>query len=198
MLKWFLKKGQNARVVMCIKTLLWELEAAEPAKRAKFLALAHVILQDFLDNIEIPFDVFDKPLDFSRDDLMRFFEFLEGARISAESQRDQLSKSLGESFPDFALEHAINTNRALEIWMVTIGVGIVPERRDEVRKVWQMLTQSKPYLDDAIDEILKMEADTAAILGSMHTAFFSHLDVTEWKTKCEFIPSQLMKELYFD
>lgn len=198
MLKWFLKKGQNARVVMCIKALLWELEAAEPVKRAKFLALAHVILQDFLDNVGIPFDVFDKPLDYTRDDLMRFYENLEDARISAESQRDQLSKSLGESFPKFALEHAINMNRALEIWMVTIGIGIVPERRDDVRKVWLMLTQSKPYLDDAIDEILKMEAGTAAILGSMYTTFFSNLDVTEWKNKCEFIPSQLMKELYFD
>ena len=197
MLKWFLRKGQNARVAMCTKTLLWELEAAEQVKRAKFLALAHVTVHQFLDDIDISFDVFDKPLDYKRDDLMSFFENLEDVRIFAESQRDQLSKSLGAAFPDFAREHATDMNRALEIWMVTIGVGIVPDRRDDVRKIWQILAESKPYLDDAIDEILKMEADAAVILGGSDTAIFSNLDVTDWKNKCEFMPSQLMKELYF-
>lgn len=74
-----------------------------------------------------------------------------------------------------------DTRRALEIWMATIGAGITVDRRDDVRDIWKLLEQSKPYLDTAMDEILADENKTSdmVVLSYYELPSWLHLHRSE-------------------
>jgi len=197
MFGWVKKKGQNSRVYMCIKELKWEIESGDIVKRAKIMAIACALGQELFSGGEIPIDVVDRPLDYSRDDLMKFYEGLENIRNSSAIQIEHLKKMMGSygmEFPSFAEDHAKLTNRALEVWMATVGAGIATERRDDVRTIWKLLFQSKPFLDEAMDAILETEQKTMAMTGRQDE-MFSNYEREYWKKACDFLPSQFSKEL---
>ena len=79
---WFTKKLQNSRVVMTVKEVKWDLESGGERRQAKILALASVLGKEFFECCGIPDDVANRPLDYSRADLMRFYEDLEDIKIS--------------------------------------------------------------------------------------------------------------------
>ncbi len=197
MFGWLKKKGQDSRIYMCIKEVKWELESGDAVVRAKILAIASVLGKDLFADVEIPIDVVDRPLDYSREDLMRFYEVLEDIRNSATVQMEHLKKSMarfGVNFPPFAESHVKLSNRALEVWMATVGAGIVTERRGDVREIWRLLVQSRPHLDMAINAIVEVEKKTMEITGQQG-GMFSAYDRTEWKKACNFVPSQFSKTL---
>jgi hypothetical protein len=197
MFGWLKKKGQDSRVYMSIKEVKWELESGDSVKQAKILAIASVLGKEFFDSGDIPVDVVDRPLDYSRDDLMRFYESLEDIRNNNTLQISHTKKmmnKMGIGFPRFAEEHAKQTGRALEVWMATVGAGIALDRRDDVREIWKILARSKSSLDEAMDEILAIENKTMEMTGQ-EGGMFSDYDREEWKVACNFLPAQFSKEL---
>jgi len=197
MFGWLKKKGQNSRVHMCIKEVKWELESGNSIKRAKILAIASVLGKEFFNSGDIPIDVIDRPLDYSRDDLMRFYEVLEDIRNNNTLQISQTKKMMskfGAKFPTFAEDHAKQTGRSLEVLMATVGAGITLDRRDDVREIWDLLTKSKALLDEAMDEIVEIENKTMEMTGQ-EGGMFSKYDRKEWRAACNFLPAQFSKEL---
>ena len=183
---------------MTVKEVKWDLESGGERRQAKILALASVLGKEFFEGCGIPDDVANRPLDYSRADLMRFYEDLEDIKISMTQQIDGLKKMssrMGMQFPKFAQDYAEDTRRALEIWMVTVGAGIVIDRRDDVRDIWGMLTNSKASLDVVMDEILALEAKTAEMTGEQ-SMIFSLISREDWKAYCDFVPTQFSKELH--
>lgn len=133
MLGWLAKKGQQSRVYMCIKEVKWDLESADAVRRAMIVAMATIIRVDVIEGSGLPQEVLNRPLDYSRDDLMRFYVQLEDIRNANNLQIQNVQKMMrrfGTELPDFAIEHAKLTGRALEVWMCTIGAGIAVDRRD--------------------------------------------------------------------
>lgn len=195
---WFNRKLQNSRVRMTIKEVKWDLESGGERRQAKILALSSILGKEFFDDCGIPQDVVDRPLDYSSSDLIRFYEDLEDIKIGMTQQIDVIKKassSMGIMFPQFAQDHAEDTRRALEVWMVTVGVGIVVDRRDDVRDIWKMLSRSKASLDVVMDEIIAVEQKSSEMTGEQCMAF-SSISRENWKVSCEFMPAQFSKELY--
>ena len=181
MFGWLKKKGEGSRVYMCIKEVKWELESGDPLKQAKILAISSVMGKEFFDSGDIPIDVVDRPLDYSRDDLMKFYESLEDIRNNNTLQiahTKKMMRQMGVELPKFAEEHAKQTNRSLEVWMATVGAGIALDRRDDVREIWKLLIQSKLSLDEAMDEIVATENKTMEITGQ-EGGMFSDYDREE-------------------
>ncbi len=78
--------------------------------------------------------------------------------------------------------------------MCTLGAGVVPNRRDDVRKIWRHMRQAGPYLEEAIKQIIENEKLTEGVTGQQ-AAFFSNFDETDWRRLCDFSPSQLGKTI---
>lgn len=197
MFGWLKKKAQDSRVYMCIKEVKWELESGNSVHRAKILAIATILGKEFFRSGEIPIDVVDRPLDYSREDLMGFYEVLENIRNDNTLQivnMKKMMKKFGMEFPKFAEDHAKQTGRSLEVWMATVGAGIAIDRRDDVREIWKFLTMSKASLDEAISEIVAIENKTMEMTGQ-EGGMFSAYDPEEWKDACNFLPAQFTKEL---
>lgn len=194
---WLINKMQDSRIYACIKEVMWDLQTSDQVRKAKILAVASVLRHEFTSSGDIPLAIFDKPLDYSREDLMKFYGILEDIRNMNTVQLEQLKKgmqSMGTVLPEFAEKHIRLTGRALEVWMCTLGVGIATGRRDNVREIWRQLSQSKPHLDQAFAEIVQTELTNDKLTGS-NTALFSTLDAREWKQWCDFSPSQFKKKL---
>ncbi|MCH7805951.1 MAG: hypothetical protein IH995_02245 [Proteobacteria bacterium] len=201
MVGWFAKKGQNSRVYMCVKELKWELEGGDSLKRATILALAQYFRFEIFDDCGISMDVIDRPLDYSREDLLRLYEILETVRNQNTFQIEQTKKTMirfGMELPQFSIEHAKNTSRALEVWMCTLGAGITPDKRDDVRIVWSRLASSFDYIEEAILHIRQIEKKTAEMTGVSDAGMFSTLNSTDWVELCRFVPSVFLKELNLD
>jgi len=78
--------------------------------------------------------------------------------------------------------------------MATVGSGIVPDRRDDVREIWNLLAEAKPFLDKAFDELIATEKKTMAITGNTQSSIINN-DRVEWKDACNFVPAQFSKSL---
>ncbi len=205
MLGWLKKKGQDSRIYMCIKEVKWELETADQIKRARILAIASALRNYCFSAGEIPIDVLDRPLDYSRNDLMLFYEYIETIRnnvVQIPHTKKMLGK-FGMELPAFVEDHAKMTRKALEVWMSTIGSGIATERRDDVRDIWKFLAQSKPFINEAMDQIVDNERTTLKMTGQTdEDGVFVNYDRDEWESACEFVPSQFVtinkKELHLN
>ena len=198
MFGWLAKKGQQSRVYMCIKEVKWELESSDSVRQATILAMASILRLEAIEGAGVPHDVLDRPLDYSRDDLMRFYEQLEGIRNANALQLQHVQKMMrrfGAELPDFAVEHAKNTGRGLEVWMSTIGAGIAADRRDDVREIWRIMISSTGSLPEAFKRLRATEQRTAEMTGATGPKMFNEIDDQSWSEVCRFIPSVFVKEL---
>jgi len=197
MLQWLTNRNHDARVYMCIKEVKWELEKADPIKRAKILAVAMSLFQEMQDP-EFPLEqLVNRPLDYPRKDLLMIYENLENLRNDGVRQWEHMKKNMrqfGMDLPDFSDQHFKLVRRALEIWMITVGAGIAPNRRDDVREIWKMLTSSRSRLDEAIESLVEVEEKTASLTGQS-ADMFSYMDPIKFKEACSFVPEQFSKEL---
>jgi hypothetical protein len=198
MFGWVAEKSENARVYMCIKEVKWDLENLTSLRIATILALAQIIREQIIMGAGVPLDVLNSPLDYSRRDLVTFYGVMENIRNAGTMQIDATKKNmrnLGVELPKFAEDHALATKRGIEIWMCTVGAGIVPDRRDEVRLIWSYLSKSFDYLKQAINQILEIEDQTIQMTGGVNSEMFSLIDRDEWIKLCQFVPGSFVKEL---
>jgi len=193
---WLKRKSQDSRVYMCLKELRWDLEQSSGLRRAKVAAMAALLPTTMLTKLGHLDSTFDRPLDFPRDTLMDLYKILEDLRNTGKLQLKRTQRNMsqfGLELPEFAADHAIVSNRALEVWMATIGAGILPNRRDDAREVWSLLHGSRAFLDDAIASIQATEKQTEEMSGQPSAGFSTVYTNSEWKELCEFVPSQLRR-----
>ena len=199
MFGWLKKKGQDSRVQMCIKEVRLALEMMDSVKRAKVLAIASLLRNEFFSTGQFPKGVVDRPLEYSREDLMRVYYALEDIRNGQKIEMARIKQLVGKSgmeYPAFAEELWKMCVRGFEVWMATVGAGIVADRRDDVREIWKLLIQSKPLLDKAMNAIVATEQEIIASLGQ-EGEMFSNCTREEWKVACDFLPSEFSKDQGF-
>jgi hypothetical protein len=186
MFQWLIKKGQNGRVAMCAKELQCNLESLSPQQRAYRMALAIVIIKEGIGELSPEFEVINNPFNYSRDDCYKIYYALETMFIANKSTLSQMRSSL----PQFA-EHTAAFGDAVLLWMATIGVGIRPESRDNVRLCWDYIRASHSFLLVAIDSIYetnqKMDGAMGAAVGNMKRE--------EWAKAATFIPKCFSQKL---
>ncbi|PCJ60345.1 MAG: hypothetical protein COA65_03710 [Rhodospirillaceae bacterium] len=200
MVGWFAKKMQNSKVYMCIKEVKWELETTDKGHHATILALGQFLRQEVFTDIELLGEALDRPLDYSRDDLVHFYEMLENIRNKNAIQLEQTKKNmrrLGIELPEASVQHVKNTSRGLEVWMCTLGAGIAVDRRDDIRDIWKYLSASRSHLEQAILGLRQVEKVTEEMTGMPSAGMFGNFDIEKWIAACEFIPSIFVKELDF-
>lgn len=188
MLQWIDKKGEDARVYMCIKEIKGELGVADGVQRATIMAMAQLLRQSMFNDTGTE-GVADRPLDYSRSELMQFYGGLESIRNQSAVEIERTKANmlrLGMTLPQFAIDHAKNTSRGLEIWMCTLGAGICPNRREDVRDIWSYLTGSLDYIAVAITNIKEIERRTCEMTGAGPIFGLSY---SEWFGLCEYVPS---------
>ena len=198
MFDWLAKKGENSRVYMCIKDLKWDLEARSPVNRAKVLAMSAIYREMFVEELGFSSNLFDNPFDYSRADLSKFYNVVETIRNSAThslGQSQTMFKNFGAKMPQFLIQHVKTTNKAFEVWMGTIGVGLAAERRDEMRVVWSLLSGSSFELPNAMAELKKNELDTLRLFESNDRGVFADLNSEEWARSCDYTPKVFIGSL---
>jgi len=82
--------------------------------------------------------------------------------------------------------------------MCTLGSGIVPDKRDDVREIWKFLTSSRSHLEHAIDHLSEVEEKTREMTGAYSFGMFEGKDTTEWIESCNYIPASFKKEFKLD
>jgi hypothetical protein len=191
MFGWLREKNENARVYMCTKEVLWDLDAADPMKRARILAMTSLFRKMILVDGNIPPMILNNPLLFSRKDLMKVYIVLEDARNLMQFQFDTTKKnmqSLGLELPAFSIEHFKNTRRSFEVWMVVLGAGIKPDLRDQARLLWNHLETSRENLPKAVTQLFEISNKTKELTGS-DDSIFSDISSEDWLDICEFQPA---------
>ena len=197
MFDWLEKKGENSRVYMCIKELKWDLEARTKVSRAMVLAMSAVFRNMFV-NEGFPANLFNSPFDYSRTDLSKFYNMVEAVRNNSThtlNQTKTMMKKFGIEMPDYSIRHVKTTNKAIEIWMGTVGIGLVPERRDDMRAVWVLLNDSSSELPNAIAMLNKIEMDTLLMLDSSDRGMFAGIVSEDWISSCSYVPKVFVGKL---
>ncbi len=200
MFGWLAKKGEDTRVYMCIKEVKWDFENSLPVKRGMILALAQFYRNQVLGQIGVPEDIFDNPLQYRRSDLMGFYNILEDARNQSRLELDVNKKNMknfGMELPNFAIDHANNTNRALEVWMCTLGAGISPDKRDDVREIWEMIYSARKTLPESLKQLRDIEKQTGEMTSQI-TDMFNGMNDQEWIDACDYLPSYFVKSFSVD
>ncbi len=131
---------------------------------------------------------------------MQFYELLETVLIQSTMQRQATQKGMkqfGVELPEYAVTHAKNVNRGLEVWMCTLGAGISPSKRDDVRSIWRMMNDAKGDVPEAIDGLRAVESQTSAMTGQ-DTSMFGSMDTADWIESCYYIPASFTKEFSLD
>lgn len=190
---WLADRALDGRIAMCAKELKWDVEQAPPLRRATILAIAQHIRTEFVGPM-FPQECLDQPGLFGRAALGQYYWNLETVRNSALSQLAHLKRTmpnLGIALPAFSEQHMVNSNRALELWMCSIGAGINPKVLQDVLDTWVMLVKAGAQLDEAFVELARVEALTASLTGSNSTMEFSSLDRGAWRRECAYVPAHI-------
>jgi len=182
---------------MCIKELKWTLEAEGDEYTARVLALAQVLRVQFAADDPALRAGLDRPSTFAKSDLFDIYVPLEDLKIKASLQLDANIanfKRMGMPMPNFAIDHARVSNRALEVWMCTVGGAILPKRRGDVIEIWRSLQSATPHVRGALDQIRSVEARTSAIVGE-RVDMFATIDDAEWLAECRHVPAEYQNEV---
>ena len=189
MLGWLRDKSDNARVVMCIKDHKLELETSSVLHRAKILAMAQLLRHNFTQSFDLD-SVVNNPFAYSREELLAVYSNLENLRNEATFQLAGLKKgfaNMGYELPDELSAHVKLTNRSLELWMVTLGAGLLSGQDQNIRFVWRLMQGSVDELEQAISEIRDVADRQAEYTGQNIFDDFVSTD-QEWLTMCRFSP----------
>jgi hypothetical protein len=212
MLEWLKAKGENSRVFACVKDVKFVLENADEVRRAVILALASFFRMTLLADDQHLLKLLDCPLDYGRDELMSVYRSLEDIRNQMIAEFEDVQRSVREDsaairrnfssigirttgpteVPEFSVKHAKNVQRSIEIWMCTLGAGIVPARRDDVRLIWRYLVGSISSLPVAIQELRLIESRTAEMTRMPDAKMFGDIKPEQWMEFCRYVPSSFM------
>jgi hypothetical protein len=153
MFKWISQAGEDARVKMCVKSVLWELEMAGMKKRAKILLLAQTNRFQWTSSGAVDLRVLENPLAFPRADMWMVYETLEAARNRLTAQAENIKrqlKAVGMPIPPSSEADMKDSVTAIEIWMCVVGMGIVPQARESVWKIWTVMLAAAEHIPDAL------------------------------------------------
>lgn len=92
------------------------------------------------------------PLDFSRKELMSMYEILEDIRNSKRFDNQNIN--------DLGKNYIQNIRISFEVWMSTIGSGIITKRFSDVDSIWNILISSSPKLNDTIKKYKTLSSIT--------------------------------------
>jgi hypothetical protein len=187
MVGWFAKRG----VVKSIKNLKWILERESAVGRAKVLAVAQLQrMTMFPESNPKSRTLLNNPFDLAAPDLMSVFDGLADSVISFRMNGQRLRQNqraiFGTDIPQFVLDHWTVFERGYLVWMSTIGAGIIPNRRSDVRAIWTYLAGSKASAREAIAHLHEVGARLGAEFGGDNP--FSGWNTEEWLKHCEFVP----------
>ncbi len=194
MFGWLAKKGEDARVAMCVKELKWDLETAQPLRRAKILALAQLLRSELLSASGLPTGLIDQPFNYDRATVVQLYTTLETIRNSSALELEQskkVSARIGMPFPALVEQQSKDTRRAIEVWMISVGVGVLPSARDDARAIWALLWGEQAFLPAAMRSLRDMESELAATFGTEPTGMFSSVPDGEWLALCQYRPTMV-------
>lgn len=154
-------------------------------KRAYRMAMASAMMKEMVFDLCSDFGIFDNPFKFSRDDCYQVYWKLETVRNTSRISMQQRSALL----PAFLKEHMLACEEALEIWMVTVGVGIRPEGRDNARLCWDCIRASHSSLPAAIDAIYEIN------LKMGESVISKGMTKEKWAEEAAFVPSCFTSKL---
>jgi len=181
-----LKFLTNVNLAALTKGIKLDLNSSNFVRKAKLLALCQLLR---VDSLEPGFgELFKKFYMFKSNDLKEMHHAMEKMRLDAREHLKHLMKNfsnIGYDVPIELEDHVKATNRALEIWIVTIGTNINPKIRKDVIHIWEMLINSKDYLSPALDEIYIISDKTKEHTGSGPIL----PDKNTWEEYCEFEPT---------
>jgi hypothetical protein len=89
--------------------------------------------------------------------------------------------------PQFAVEHSKINTRGVEVWMCTVGAGISPHLRDDVRLIWTYLESSRGHVELAIRNLRDVEKRMCELTGAVGP--FLPIPDEEWKDLCDYVPA---------
>lgn len=192
MFNWLDNQDDSARVAMCVTELKSHLEAEQPLERAKILAMAHTLRGELFGPGAAPMEMLDHPFNFDRPTAARVYGVLEQLRNTKVRQMEGTRKSLARMdmpLPDFIISHVRSSARALEVWMVTVGVAIAPDVRDDVRAIWGYLEGARAVLPVAFAALRAFEDANEEVTGVRGGALFNSRDDALWAEACRYIPA---------
>ena len=177
---------------MTTKELLWDIESANTLRRAMILAMAQLLRTEMFGSLGLPAAVLSNPDDFGRSGIGQYYWNLEAVRNNAVAQQETLQKNLpkmGLALPQITIDHAKNTRRALELWMVTLGCAVHVKSRPETTRCWNLLRGAFGELPAAFDELERIDSLNAEAAGQFENgAGFASIDHSQWTEWCRFAP----------
>ena len=188
----------KSKIFMCIKDLKWTLESMPPTDRAYILAMATFYriknIEITIKELNLPESILREPTRQSENNLYSLYNILEVLRNTTTHQRQQTEKNLknlGMPMKEYAKGHVIATERAIEVWMCTVGLGISPNKKNDVIEIWKLLINTVDLIDDSIEKIYefldRMTEDTG--VNDYETVeMFTSLDKKIWKEESYFTP----------
>ena len=191
MLSWPARGGRDSRVYKCIKEMKWELQWANLVKRATILAMAQGVR---VTSGEAGMaDAFDRLLDCSRETLFDIFGRMEATRDQSSVALHATQSSLRRvdvGLSEMIVEHTNVTTCGVEVWMCTLGAGIIPDSREDVALIWSYLASSFSHVEQAIRNLRHIEKRTREATGTAG-AMLPPIPDEEWKVLCTYVPSAL-------
>jgi len=190
MFGWLKHKGDNARIHMCIKELKYHLEASNHERIAVILAMATLVRVVGMEENGFPRIIFDRPDVLPRDALLETYDSMDSTRIANVRKLDgamQLARRANARLSDVVIQQSRLSDRALEVWMCTIGGAIIPERMEDVREIWRLLKSAIPHLPEACSTLYQWNSQFAFPIGPRST--IAEIDGDAWMEECGFIPS---------
>jgi len=174
---------------MCVKELKWDLEQSSDMRKAKVLAMAQLLRKAFSGDFPIE-DVVNEPWVYPREEIEQLYSGLEDMRNGAVVQLASLKKSfagMGYKLPEDVEPHVKLTNRSLEVWMTSLGIGMAPDTMQDVQSIWQQLDIPNGHLLPAMSDLREMAARQQEYTG---INIFDEMSVTDsqWAFLCGFRP----------
>lgn len=193
----------KSKIFMCIKDVKWALESMPPTDRAYILAMVTFyrikIIETTIKELDFPENILREPIRQSENNLYSLYTVLEKGRNNNTYQREQTEKNLknlGMPMKEYAKGHAIAAERAIEVWMCTVGLGISPNKKNDVIEIWELLINSVDLIDDSIEKIyefLDRVTEDTGVNDYETMEMFTSLDKKTWKEESYFTPDFIKK-----
>jgi hypothetical protein len=100
------------------------------------------------------------------------------------------SRRVNAELSEMLAEHARLATRAVEVWMCTLGAGIIPHSREDVVLIWSYLTSPSSYVERAIADLRHVEQLARDATGGA-VVMLPPIAHEDWKKLCTYVPSTL-------
>lgn len=197
MLSWLAKKGENARVHMCTKEVLWDLEKMSGPIRARVRINTALWLRH-LAHSGLDLSAVHDPLNVPRAVLVEKYNLLEDMRNEGKLQNEHVERQrrrLGMPAVPPEEDEGHVMLRSIEMLMISLGAGIVPDRRDDVLAAWRLLASISVLDVGMATQRLLLVEKMGETLGSPGGAWGARLTGDELAELAGFLPDFIARSL---